>query len=184
MAVNKSRSVVAEDRRSQVVQLKRTGMSNREIAVQLEVSTQQVDKDLIRRLGEIRREDKEAVDLQWALQNSRYERLLMSWWAIATGAPSSVTVQEREAATTNVLKIMHGINSIGGLIPNKPLIALQVNNNQFNIGLEGTTEEQVQDAYRLVRLALTGELGIVDGLVAGNGNQESLDPAHPDSEAD
>ena len=71
MAVNKARQIAAEQRRSKVIQMKRAGASEAAIAEKVGVSQQQVHKDIVRRLGEVRREDKESVDRQWVLQNSR-----------------------------------------------------------------------------------------------------------------
>ena len=82
-------------------------------------------------LGEVRREDKAAVQAEYDLQRARYERLLLRWWGNAIGEDSDHAAR----ATGIVLDILGRLDTIGGLIPEKPLIQLQ----QQNVMVGGVT---------------------------------------------
>ena len=84
-----------------------------------------------RRLAEIRKGDTEAVEQEYTLQKSRYERLLLRWWSQAIGPDDS----EAARATGIVLDILRRLDTIGGLVPDKPLIQLQ----QQNVMVGGAT---------------------------------------------
>ena len=88
-------------------------------------------KDIRAYLGEVRREDKAAVQQEYNLQRSRYERLLLRWWSQATGPDDTQAAR----ATGIVLDILRRLDTIGGLIPEKPLIQLQ----QQNVMVGGVT---------------------------------------------
>ena len=64
-------------------------------------------------------------------QRSRYERLLLRWWSQATGPDDN----QAAMATGIVLDILRRLDTIGGLIPEKPLIQLQ----QQNVMVGGVT---------------------------------------------
>jgi len=97
----------------------------------------------------IRKGDTEAVEQEYTLQRSRYERLLLRWWSQATGPDD-----ERAAkATQMVLDILRRLDTIGGLIPEKPLIQLQ----QQNVMVGGVTFAD------LLREAMDGAGQIVEG---------------------
>jgi hypothetical protein len=113
------------------LQLKQAGASEQAIADQLGVSKTQINNDVKRRLAEIRKDDTEAVQQEYTLQKSRYERLLLRWWSQATGADNVQAAR----ATGIVLDILRRLDTIGGLIPDKPLIQLQ----QQNIMVGGVT---------------------------------------------
>ena len=81
-------------------------------------------KDIRAYLGEVRREDKEAVQAEYDLQRARYERLLLRWWDNAIGEDSDHAAR----ATGIVLDILRRLDTIGGLIPEKPLIQFQQQN--------------------------------------------------------
>ena len=131
VALNNGKALAAENRRSQVLQLKQAGETETAIAELVGVSKTQVHNDIHRRLAEVRRDDKEAVQQEYNLQRSRYERLLLRWWSHATGPDD-----ERAAkATQMVLDILRRLDTIGGLIPEKPLIQLQ----QQNVMVGGVT---------------------------------------------
>ena len=131
LAVNNGKSLAAENRRSHVLQLKQAGETEQAIADQLGVSKAQVWNDVKRRLAEVRRDDKEAVQQEYNLQRSRYERLLLRWWSQATGPDDTQAAR----ATGIVLDILRRLDTIGGLIPEKPLIQLQ----QQNVMVGGVT---------------------------------------------
>ena len=83
--------------------MKMAGATETAIAEQVGVSKTQVHNDIHRRLSEVRRDDKEAVQQEYNLQRSRYERLLLRWWSQATGPDD-----ERAAkATQMVLSLIH-----------------------------------------------------------------------------
>jgi hypothetical protein len=131
MGLQNGTRITAELRRSQVLQLKQAGASEQAIAEQLGVSKTQINNDVKRRLAEIRRDDTEAVEQEYTLQKSRYERLLLRWWSQATGPDDTQAAR----ATGIVLDILRRLDTIGGLIPEKPLIQLQ----QQNVMVGGVT---------------------------------------------
>ena len=149
MALQNGNKIIAEQRRQQVIQMKMAGATEQAIADQLGVSRAQVWNDVKRRLAEVRRDDKEAVQQEYNLQRSRYERLLLRWWSQATGPDD-----ERAAnATRMVLDILRRLDTIGGLIPEKPLIQLQ----QQNVMVGGVTFAD------LLREAMDGAGQVVEG---------------------
>jgi hypothetical protein len=155
MGLQNGTRITAELRRSQVLQLKQAGASEQAIADQLGVSKTQINNDVKRRLAEIRKDDTEAVQQEYTLQKSRYERLLLRWWSQATGPDDTQAAR----ATGIVLDILRRLDIIGGLIPDKPLIQLQ----QQNILVGGVTFAD------LLREAMDGAGQIVE---ANNVNPE------------
>jgi len=98
----------------------------------------------------VRRDDKEAVQQEYNLQRTRYERLLLRWWSQAIGSDD----EQAAKATQMVLDILRRLDTIGGLIPDKPLIQFneftQINNGMVTMAdllkeatngtvIEGTT---------------------------------------------
>jgi hypothetical protein len=148
VALQNGNKIAAEQRRSQVIQMKMAGATEQAIADQLGVSKAQVWNDIKRRLSEVRRDDTEAVQQEYNLQKSRYERLLLRWWSQAIGADDSQAAR----ATGVVLDILRRLDSIGGIVPDKPLIQFQ----QQNILMGGMTFAD------LVRGALNGGGEIID----------------------
>ena len=148
MALNNGKNLAAENRRSQVLQLKMAGATETAIAEQVGVSKTQVHNDIHRRLAEVRRDDVEAVQQEYSLQKSRYERLLLRWWSQAIGVDGDQSAR----ATSIVLDILRRLDTIGGLVPEKPLIQLQ----QQNLLVGGMTFSD------LVREALSDAGGIVE----------------------
>ena len=131
MAKQNGNKIIAEQRRSQVIQMKMAGATEQTIADQLGVSKAQVWNDVKRRLSEVRRDDNEAVQQEYNLQKSRYERLLLRWWSQAIGTSDDQSAR----ATGIVLDILRRLDTIGGLVPDKPLIQL----NQQNLLVGGMT---------------------------------------------
>ena len=130
MAINTSKVIAAEERRSQALQMKVAGATYAQIAEQTGVSIAQTYKDIKKRLGEVRRDDREAVGQEWHLQMTRLERMLLRWWPLAIGNDDG----QAELGTNQCLKIMKQMNTIGGLEPDKPLI--QFNEfTQINSGM-------------------------------------------------
>ena len=150
MGLNNGKNLAAENRRSQVLQMKMAGATETAIAEQVGVSKTQVHNDIIRRLAEVRRDDKEAVQQEYNLQRTRYERLLLRWWSQAIGSDD----EQAATGTRMVLDILRRLDTIGGLIPDKPLIQFneftQINNGMITMAdlvkeatngtvIEGTT---------------------------------------------
>jgi hypothetical protein len=153
--------IAAELRRSQVIQLKQAGESEQAIADQLGVSKTQINNDVKRRLAEVRKSDTEAVEQEYTLQKSRYERLLLRWWSQATGPDDTQAAR----ATGMVLDILRRLDTIGGLIPEKPLIQLQ----QQNVMVGGVTFAD------LLREAMDGAGQIVEGERVDMGNDLAVE---------
>ena len=149
MAIQNGKAITAEARRQTVIQMKMAGETEQAIADQLGVSKAQVWNDVKRRLAEVRRDDKEAVQQEYNLQRARYERLLLRWWSQATGPDDNQAAR----ATGIVLDILRRLDTIGGLIPEKPLIQLQ----QQNVMVGGVTFAD------LLREAMDGAGQIVEG---------------------
>ena len=159
MAINTSVKINAELRRSQALQLKQSGMTYEQIAERLGVAQSQVHKDIKRRLAEVRRDDSEAVQEAYALQVSRYERLLLRWWPEAIGRDDELA----SLATDKVLRILRQLDIIGGLIPDKPLI--QLNTLQINSDGGGTLADLLS--------SMASDDGRGEGAVAdGNASRE------------
>ena len=159
MAINNAVKINAELRRSQALQLKQSGMTMDQIAERLQVSQPQIYKDIKRRLAEVRRDDSEAVQEAYALQVSRYERLLLRWWPEAIGRDDELA----SLATDKVLRILRQLDIIGGLIPDKPLI--QLNTLQINSDGGGTLADLLS--------SMASDDGIVEGAMAdGNTSRE------------
>ena len=147
MGLQNGTRITAELRRSQVLQLKQAGASEQAIAEQLGVSKTQINNDVKRRLAEIRKDDTEAVEQEYTLQKSRYERILLRWWSQAIGPDDAQAAR----ATGVVLDILRRLDTIGGLVPDKPLIQF----NQQNIMAGGVTFAD------LLREAMDGQ--VVEG---------------------
>jgi len=157
VAINTSKAIAAEERRSQALQMKVAGATYAQIADQTGVSIAQAYKDIRKRLGEVRRGDRETVEQEWLLQMTRLERMLLRWWPLATGADDD----KAELGTNQCLKIMGQMNRIGGLEPDKPLI--QFNEfTQINNGMVTMAD--------LVKEATNGTVigTVVEGTVNGN----------------
>ncbi len=107
MGLQNGKAIKAQERRYQVLQLKKAGASERDIAQQLGVSHTQINKDVHRLLGDMAKANKPAADNVRALQNARYDEMIQSRWVKA--------LQGDDDAFDLVLKTMTGINSIWGL---------------------------------------------------------------------
>ena len=144
---------MAENRRSQVIQMKMAGATEQAIADQVGVSKTQVHNDIHRRLSEVRRDDAEAVQQEYTLQKSRYERLLLRWWSQAIGTSDDQSAK----ATGIVLDILRRLDTIGGLVPDKPSMQF----NQQNVMVGGVTFAD------LLREAMEGQVveAVVDGSI-------------------
>jgi hypothetical protein len=123
-----------ELRRHRVFELKTLGLTNAAVAQQLGISTAQVHKDFHGHIANIRRDDTDAVNAQWALHMERYDRLISRWIEPALTGEHEESLQ----ATGMLLKIMERQEKISGLIPDKPLLNFNILQNV------GTTLEEAQ----------------------------------------
>ena len=135
--------------------MKIAGETEAQIAFKLGVSPAQVWKDVKKRLEEVRRDDRDAVEQEWALQNSRYERLLLRWWPIALGNGDKAAL-----ATDKVLHILQRIDVIGGLVPEKPLIQINQDNRQVNV--YGDVRDQLRDRINSLAARIFGEQAVIE----------------------
>ena len=161
MALQNGNKIVAEQRRSQVIQMKMAGATEQAIADQLGVSKAQVWNDVKRRLAEVRKGDAEAVEQEYTLQKSRYERILLRWWSQAIGPDDTQAAR----ATGIVLDILRRLDTIGGLVPDKPLIQF----NQQNIMAGGVTFAD------LLREAMDGAGQVVEGECVDTGTDLAVE---------
>ena len=106
-------------RRYSVLELHFSGASEREIAKREGISTGLAHNDLKAALDMLAQRHMGMADEVRAVQMERYNALLSTWWRAALSGDIE--------ATTVVLKILHHINQINGVIPDKPLITLQQN---------------------------------------------------------
>jgi len=131
--------------------MKVAGATYAQIAEQTGVSIAQTYKDIKKRLGEVRRDDREAVEQEWHLQMTRLERMLLRWWPQAIGNDDA----QAELGTNQCLKIMKQMNTIGGLEPDKPLI--QFNEfTQINDGMVTMADLLREAAGPVVEGAVNG----------------------------
>ena len=116
--LNPSRQVaaLAETRRYQMLELYKSGASERQIADALNVSRSLVHKDIKRILSDLAKKYSGVADEMRGLQMERYTTLLQRWWNQALNGD--------EIATKMVLQIMHRISEINGVVPDKPLITI------------------------------------------------------------
>ena len=112
----KAMRVTAETRRYQMLELTKAGATERQIAEALGVSKGLVHRDVKTVLQELAKTHSRTADSVRALQMDRYMTLLSKWW------PQALTGDE--VATNMVLKIMHRISEINGVIPNEPMITI------------------------------------------------------------
>ena len=106
----------AETRRYQVLEMFKAGVSERQIAKTLGIGVSTTHRDVQRVLGDLARKFSGVADEVRALQMDRYTTLLSRWWPQALSGD--------EAATNMVLKIMHRISEINGVIPDRPMITI------------------------------------------------------------
>lgn len=111
--------LIAEERRHRVLQLKMAGDSDRQIAEQVGVSKNQVQRDWKKRLGELAREDIHAAAVIRTLAMLRYEALFLRWWNIAIDP--KVPILQAAAASEMILKILNAERELNGLDPKKPI---------------------------------------------------------------
>ena len=101
-AISREQRAQAMARRQQVLQYAMGGASLRTIASQLrangiEISHQQVKRDLDKILEDTARDQLEGLAQYRVITNERLNRLLMAWWPKALGTPAQPATENREA---------------------------------------------------------------------------------------
>jgi hypothetical protein len=114
----KGMRVTAEVRRYQMLELTKAGRTEKEIAEALGVARSLVNRDVKRVLDDLARSATRTADAVRALQMERYLALLSRWWLPA--------MQGDAEASRMVLSIMSRIDTINGIIPDRPLIDMSV----------------------------------------------------------
>ena len=154
-----AKKIAMEDRRDKVFQLKRIGMSNREIADNLTgqgivVSHTTVGKDWHKVLTDAAASRTDEIKQMQELQNARYEAIIASLWATATGqklGDSGKGSPDPRAADT-ILRTIKGIRELFGLdravgtLDNPLTLNLPTAPPQddLNLDLEGLTREELE----------------------------------------
>jgi hypothetical protein len=123
----KAMRVNAEVRRYEMLELTKAGRTEKEIAEELGVAKSLVNRDVKRVLGELARSATRKADSVRALQMERYVALLSRWWERAMDADAE--------ATRMVLSIMSRIDTINGIIPDRPLIDMRTQTIQVGEGM-------------------------------------------------
>ena len=110
------RREIAATRRYRVLQSLLAGASERQIAEQEGVSRSLVHKDKKKVLSDLAKQHVGLADEVRSVQMERYNQLMLRWWQRA--------MQGDMEATQIILRIMKEINVINGVIPDKPMFAL------------------------------------------------------------
>ena len=157
LSPTKGQRVVAETRRYQMLELTKAGRTEKEIAEALGVAKSLVNRDVKRVLGDLARSATRTADAVRALQMERYLALLSRWWLLA--------MQGDAEATRMVLAIMARIDTINGIIPDRPLIDMSV-----------TQTIQAGEGMGLMELARFISNGNDDNGVGGTGLKDIGQP--------
>jgi len=167
LSPTKGQRVVAETRRYQMLELTKAGRTEKEIAEALGVAKSLVNRDVKRVLGDLARSATRTADAVRALQMERYLALLSRWWLLA--------MQGDAEATRMVLAIMARIDTINGIIPDKPLIDMRTQTLQIGEGIG------LMELARVVANG-SGQFG-TDGVGSGDpGQPRSLPPTRTGGE--
>ena len=106
----------ANARRYRILQSLLAGASERQIAEQEGVSRSLVHRDKKKVLSDLAKQHVGLAEEVRSVQMERYNQLMLRWWQRA--------MQGDAEATNMILRIMKEINVINGVIPDKPLFAL------------------------------------------------------------
>ncbi len=139
MALRNGKMVAAQARRYRVLEMKMSGATDRQIAEVEDVSVATINKDVKKALGDMARDSESNADELRNLQMERYNRLLLRNWPGALAGDKE--------ASDRVLRILGYINQICGLIPDKPMITMNMiqQNMEFNNGPVTFTIEAASD---------------------------------------
>lgn len=132
-----SKKVTAELRRYDMIELAKSGLTERQIANALKVSQPYVHKELKKTLSKMAKEHEGSADRIRMLQMQRYEKLLSAHWTSAIGSKNretgEVTPPDHKSAEL-VMRIIHKISEINGVIPDSPAINIDNRSIQMNTG--------------------------------------------------
>jgi len=149
---------IAETRRYQILELTKSGATERQIAERLNVQRSFVHKELKKVLRDLAEKYSGVADQVRGLQMERYLTLLATWWRPALAGD--------EAATKMVLSIMHRISEINGVVPDKPLITI----DQRSINLtQGEVTFSIEAASANYTNGATGDLSQTEALPEATG---------------
>ena len=145
-----------------MLSMKIAGASERQIAEQEGISHGLVNRDIKKILEDLARDNTGNADKIRVLQMERYNALLLRMWESAMAA--------NEGAVDRVIKIMDRINAINGVIPDKPLINMaieqtniQMNQAPFTFRIEHAGDNPDQDISETESLPETGGGDILKG---------------------
>lgn len=117
----------AQQRRYRILQSVLAGASERQIAEQEGVARSLINRDKKKVLADLAKEHVGLADEVRSVQMERYNQIMLRWWQRAMSGDIE--------ATNIILRVMKEINTINGVIPDKPLISF----NQLNVGTEFVT---------------------------------------------
>ena len=124
----KQEKVNAEDRRYQMLQLTRIGMTERGIAKHFNISRSLVHKEVKRVLNDLAKNNQALADHVRTIQMDRYNSMLERVW------PTFWREGDAESLRM-VLSILDRINAINGVIPDRPLIDMRTQTIQVGSGI-------------------------------------------------
>ncbi len=125
MALQNGKKVEVELRRYRILDMKLSGATEREIAKREGISHGLVNRDVQKILGELAKQNAGNADQVRALQMERYNALLLQLWDRAMNGDKD--------AIDRSLRVMDRINQINGIIPDRPLINMSVEQNMLSI---------------------------------------------------
>ena len=124
MAGQNVKRINAQQRRYRILQMTLAGATQRQIAETEGISHGLVSKDLQIVLGELAKQNTGNADEVRVLQNERYKAAALRLWEDAMRGDLK--------AMELLLKVWDKINIINGIIPDKPLISMQLQQNTLN----------------------------------------------------
>ena len=125
MALQNGKKIEVELRRYRILEMKLAGATERQIAEREGVSPGLVTRDVQKVLSDLAKQNAGKADEVRALQNERYNALMLRLWQTA--------MQGDKDAIDRVLRVMDRINQINGVIPDRPLINMSLEQNMLAI---------------------------------------------------
>ncbi len=125
MALQNGKKVEVELRRYRILEMKLAGATERQIAEREGISHGLVNRDVQKILGDMAKQNVGNADQMRALQMERYNALLLRQWQLAMAGDKD--------AITIVLRLLDRINQINGIIPDRPLINMSLEQNMMAI---------------------------------------------------
>ena len=125
MALQNGKKVEVELRRYRILEMKLAGAPARQIAEREGISHGLVNRDVQKILGDMAKQNVGNADQMRALQMERYNALLLRQWQLAMAGDKD--------AITIVLRLLDRINQINGIIPDRPLINMSLEQHMMAI---------------------------------------------------